>query len=67
MQSMIPVIARTSKQSNNLKSEFELDDNNEFMQISKDADSDDDTVDYGVDVPVESGEFPIDPNDVSDD
>ena len=41
MQSMIPIIARTSKQSNNLISKFEHDDNNEFMQISKDEDSDD--------------------------
>ena len=65
MQSMIPVIARTSKQSNNLTSEFEQDDDNEFMQIRKDEDSDDDMVDYDVDV--ELGEFPIDPNDVSND
>jgi hypothetical protein len=65
MQSMMPVIARTSKQSNNLTSEFEQDDDNEFMQIRKDEDSDDDMVDYDVDV--ELGEFPIDPNDVSND
>lgn len=65
MQSMIPIITRTSKQSNNLISDFEHDDNNDFMQISKDEDSDDDMVDYDVDV--ELGEFLIDPNDVSDD
>jgi hypothetical protein len=52
MQSMMPVIARTRKQSNNLTSEFEQD-------------SDDDMVDYDVDV--ELGEFPIDPNDVISD